>query len=69
MKFDFPIEWILFLTIPDYFRLFLTIFDSFRLFLNISELFVTFYEKFLDFCFENIKFTLEAEVLSTFCSC
>ena len=47
----------LFQTFPVYLSLFLT----------ISEFFVTF---LIDiFCFENIKFTLVAEVLSTFCYC
>ena len=59
----------LFQTISDYFRLLLTITDYFSLLQTITELFVTFYEIFLDCCFESIKFTLEAEVLSTFCSC
>ena len=62
-----------FLIISHYFRLFQIISYYFRLFQTINEYFWTFcdifYEIYLDFCFENIKFTLEAEVLSTFCSC
>ena len=43
--------------------------DYFRLFQSISEVLCLFKWIFLDFCFENIKFTLGAEVWSTFCSC
>ena len=62
-----------------YLRLFQTIFQIFILFQSISNYFWLFqnflwlfYEilwDILDFFFENIKFTLEAEVLSSFCSC
>ena len=39
MQFDFPNEWMLFLTILDYFRLFLSISDNLRIFQNIYDYF------------------------------
>ena len=56
----------LFRTTLDYFQLFLINSDYFRLFWKVLWLC---YEIFWDFSFEKKKFTLEAEVLSTFCSC
>ena len=48
--------------------IFLSILGYFRQFKTISEVFVTFLMDIFGY-FENIKFTLGAEVLSTFCSC
>ena len=48
---------------------FLTILLYFSLFKTISEFFATLLMDIWIVCFEHIKFTLGAEVLSTFCSC
>ena len=60
------------ISISDYFRLFPTIFDKFWLFKTLSGYFGTFCDfvmRYFGIFVLRKKITLEAEVLSTFCSC